>query len=268
MKKRLALVISLIMIGVRLFAQFETKLRDDLFLTKLSDTVYVVTHYFPWESNSLIVRASKDDIVLIDTPYDTSAAELLLNWVNTNMSPLKITAINTGFHIDNLGGNQYLREKGIDIYGSDKTCNLVEERGKQTQQQIISWLKPNQVQIRKVYENMLFVKPNKIFKIEEGLNLKIGNISFEVFFPGETHSPDNVVVFLPELNVLFGGCMVKSLSSANLGFTGDANLIEWPKSMKVILRKYEKAEIVIPHHGMWGNLSLIQHTIDLLEKKY
>jgi len=267
MKKRLVLVISLIMIGVQLFAQFETKLRDDLFLTKLNDTVYVVTHYFPWESNSLIVRASESDVVLIDTPYDTSATELLLNWININMDPLNITAINTGFHIDNLGGNQCLRKKGIDIYGSDKTCNLIDERGKQTQQQIISWLKPNQEQIRKVYENICFVKPNKIFKIEDGLNLKTGNLSFDIFFPGESHSPDNLVVYMPELNMLFGGCMVKSLSSVNLGFTGDANLTEWPKSMKVILQKYKNAEIVIPHHGMWGNLSLIQHTIDLLDKK-
>jgi hypothetical protein len=29
------------------FAQFETKLRKDLYVSKLSDSVYVVTHYFP-----------------------------------------------------------------------------------------------------------------------------------------------------------------------------------------------------------------------------
>ncbi len=29
------------------FAQYEIKLREDLYVSKLSDTVYVVTHYFP-----------------------------------------------------------------------------------------------------------------------------------------------------------------------------------------------------------------------------
>ena len=261
------LCVGLIAMTNTIFAQFETKLSEELFISKLSDTIYVVTHDFPWESNSLIIKASDKEVVLIDTPYDTTATALLYNWINNNLKPEKIIAINTGFHVDNLGGNQYLREKGIDIYGSDRTCVLIDERGKQTQQQLISWLKPEQEWIKKVYKSMIFVKPNKIFKIEEGIFLKIGNLSFDVYFPGETHSPDNLVVYIKECKLLFGGCMVKSLSSQNLGFTGDANVTEWPISMKVVQEKYKTAQIVIPHHGMWGDMSLVQHTIDLLMQK-
>lgn len=267
MKKLFILCVGLITFTNTIFAQFEMKLSDELFISKLSDTIYVVTHYFPWESNSLIVKASGKEVVLIDTPYDTSATVLMLNWINENLKPEKITAINTGFHVDNLGGNQYLREKGIDIYGADKTCTLIDRRGKHTQQQLISWLKPEQERIKKVYEAMVFVKPNKIFKIEEGIFLKIGNLTFDVYFPGETHSPDNLVVYIKECNLLFGGCMVKALLYQNLGFTGDANIAEWPISMKKIQEKYKTARIVIPHHGMWGDMDLVQHTIDLLMKK-
>ncbi|GAB1454193.1 hypothetical protein MASR2M47_42490 [Draconibacterium sp.] len=113
--------------------------------------------------------------------------------MNNNLKPERITAINTGFHVDNLGGNQYLREKGIDIYGSDRTCILIGERGKNTQQQLISWLTPEQERIKKVYETMVFKEPDKIFKIEEGIILRIGNLTFDIYFPGETHSPDNLV---------------------------------------------------------------------------
>lgn len=266
MKKLFFLCVGLITFTNTIFAQFETKLSEVLFVSRLSDTIYVVTHFFPWESNSLIVKASKKDVVLIDTPYDTSATALMLKWINKNLNPEKITAINTGFHIDNLGGNQKLRERGIDIYGADKTCALIDERGKQTQQQLISWLKPEQERIKKVYETMVFVKPNKIFRIEDGIFLKIGDLSFDIYFPGETHSPDNLVVYIKESNLLFGGCMVKALSSQNLGFTGDANIAEWPISMKMILGKYKTAQFVVPHHGMWGDMSLVQHTIDLLKK--
>ncbi|MDE5421342.1 subclass B1 metallo-beta-lactamase [Ancylomarina sp. DW003] len=255
----------LIMTVSNLFAQFETKLNEELFLTKLNDTAYVLTHYFPWESNSLIIKASEKEVVLIDTPYDTAGTALIIDWINTNLKPDKISAINTGFHVDNLGGNPYLREKGIDIFGSDRTCELIDEKGKQTQQKLISWLKPEQERIKKVYESMVFVKPNKTFKIQDGITLKIGALTFEVFFPGESHSPDNLIVYIDELDLLFGGCMVKSLSSRNLGFTGDANIAEWPKSMKVVQEKYKMAQIVIPHHGMWGDMSLVQHTINLLE---
>ena len=94
--------------------------------------------------------------------------------------------------------------------------------------------------------------------------MRIGDLDFEVFFPGESHSPDNVVVYISECCLLFGGCMIKTLSANNLGFTGDVNISEWPVSLKVIQQKYPQAKTVIPHHGMWGDMSLVQHTIDLL----
>lgn len=266
--KKISIIFFGIMLMVKIVsAQFETKLSEQLFISELSETVFVVTHYFPWESNSLIVKASDNEVVIIDTPYENEAMARMLQWIENKLKPQKITAINTGFHIDNLGGNGLLREKGIDIYGSDRTCKLIDEKGAKTQQQIISWLKPEQEQIKIVYENLVFIKPNKNFKIEDGITLNIGNLSFDVFFPGESHSPDNVVVYIKENGILFGGCMVKSLESKNLGFTGDANLEAWPVSMKIVQEKYQTAQMVIPHHGMWGDMRLIQHTIDLLSNK-
>ena len=109
------------------------------------------------------------------------------------------------------------------------------------------------------------MEPNKQYDIAEGLTLTVGQLDFIVYFPGQSHSPDNQVVYIPSLNLLFGGCMVKSLVSTNLGFTGDANLEEWPKSMKNVQQKFKDLKVVIPHHGMWGGMELVQHTIDLLE---
>jgi len=264
MKRSFLVFFAVSPLSFTLSGQYEARLSDELFVSRLSDTVFVVTHYFPWESNSLIVRASQSEVVLIDTPYDVSATELMLDWIYSTMKPDKVTAINTGFHIDNLGGNQYLKEKGINIYGSDRTCSLIDERGSHTQQQIISWLKPEQKRIRDVYEKLVFVKPDKIFRLDDGIFLEIGDLTFDVFFPGESHSPDNVVVYIKECRLLFGGCMVKALSSADLGFTGDANINKWPVSLKIVQEKYNSARIVIPHHGLWGDMSLVQHTINLL----
>lgn len=266
--KKISMILAYVLLLTRTaYPQFETKLSEELFITKLSDRVYVVTHFFPWESNSLIIKASDNEIVLIDTPYNNEATSLMYDWLCTHFRPEKIFVINTGFHIDNLGGNHFLRGKKIDIYGSEKTCQLIDERGNLTQNQIISWLEPNQVRIKNVYEAMEFVKPNITFNLNDGLFLKIGELSFDVYFPGESHSPDNVVVFIEECDLLFGGCMVKALSSKDLGFTGDANISEWPKSLKLVQKRFNSAQIVIPHHGMWGDLSLLNHTIELLEKQ-
>lgn len=250
------------------FSQKIIVLNSDLKITKLSDRVWVVTHSFPWDSNSLIVKASDNEVVLIDTPYTDDATESILQLVEKELKPDKITAILTGFHVDNLGGTGCLLRHKIPVYGSDLTCRLIDERSEKTQQQVMSWLKsPEQDKFRQAYSIIKFEKPDHIFPIQQGLFLKKGDLSFEVYFPGESHSPDNLIVYIKELNLLFGGCMIKSLDSQNLGFTGDANLQEWPISVKRVQEKYANATLVVPHHGLWGDSALIQHTKDLLESQ-
>lgn len=249
------------------FCQNEVVLNPELKITKLSDQVWVVTHSFPWESNSLIVKASGKELVLIDTPYTNEATEQMLQFIEKEIKPKKITAILTGFHVDNLGGTGCLLEHHIPVYGSDRTCQLLDERSAQTQRLMLTWLqKPEQEKYRKAYADMKFEKPDHVFSIEKGLFLKKGKLSFEVYFPGESHSPDNLVVYIKELNLLFGGCMIKSPESTNLGFTGDANMNEWPVSVKKVQDKYSDVQWVIPHHGQWGGVALIQHTLDLFQK--
>ncbi|MFA8344270.1 MAG: MBL fold metallo-hydrolase, partial [Rhodothermaceae bacterium] len=61
-------------------------------------------------------------------------------------------------------------------------------------------------------------------------------------------------------------CMIKSAESKTLGFTGDANMKEWPNAVKKVKAKYGSAKLVIPHHGNWGGQKLIDHTLELFEK--
>ena len=60
--------------------------------------------------------------------------------------------------------------------------------------------------------------------------------------------------------------MVKSLESTTLGYLAEADLKHWPASLEKILEKYDSAQIVIPGHGRWGDMSLIRHTQKLLKQ--
>lgn len=266
MRNVLVLIITFLM-SCACLAQKEVILSPELKISRLTDEVWVVTHSFPWESNSLIVKASDKKIVLIDTPYTNEATEVVLEFISREINPKEITAILTGFHVDNLGGTGCLLQHRIPVFGSDRTCKLIDDRSAATQKQMLDWLqKPEQEKYRKAYVEMKFTKPDHVFTIEKGFFLKNGKLSFDVYFPGESHSPDNLTVYIKELNLLFGGCMIKSLESPNLGFTGDANMAEWPLSVKKVQEKYPDAKWVIPHHGSWGGVALLQHTLDLFKK--
>lgn len=269
MKQLLLLILLLSGIGhLAALAQQEIVFDPELKITKLSDNVWIVTHCFPWDSNSVIVKASGKDVVLIDTPYTNDATETILQYIQKEINPRKITAIITGFHIDNLGGIGCLLQHKIPVYGSDMTCRLIDERSEQTQQQVMVWLKsPEQDKYRQAYADAKFEKPDHVFSIKKGLSLKKGKLSFDIYFPGESHSPDNLIVYIKELHLLFGGCMIKSLESKNLGFTGDANMTEWQKSVRKVQEKYADVQWVIPHHGKWGDPSLLHRTLDLLNNQ-
>jgi len=102
--------------------------------------------------------------------------------------------------------------------------------------------------------------------VSSRIPLKINGEAFSVYFPGESHTIDNVVVYLKNKNILFGGCMILSMGHKRPGYIADANLVEWPKSVERIKDKYKDAKIVIPGHGDWGDNQLISHTIDILNK--
>ena len=240
-------------------------LSQDLVLTKILPDHFLVTHKFPWGGNSLVVKVSPGDIVFVDTPYEDSATQLVVEWIRDSFGEVNITEINTGFHWDNLGGNGYLLSQQIPVYGSDVTVKLLEERAELTRAKTLELLNnPKHKRFYEVHKAQKFHAPDRIFPLQDGLQLSFGEEQIEVYFPGPSHSPDNLVVYFPKSQVLFGGCMVKSLKSKTLGFIEDADLAEWPKSVRKVLERYPEAQIVIPGHGGYGDKQLLEHTLELL----
>jgi metallo-beta-lactamase class B len=76
-----------------------------------------------------------------------------------------------------------------------------------------------------------------------------------------------VIVYFPKRKILFGGCMIKSLDSKDAGYTADADMQKWPRSVERVLAKYKDAKIIVPGHGNWGGIQLVKHTIQLLDKE-
>jgi len=241
------------------------QISDDLYCSEIMDSTYVIVHHFPSRCNSMFVLVGNNKGVLIDTPDETTGTQSLLDWIESKFGNLELVAINTGFHYDNLGGNEYLISKGIRIYGAGLTARLVEENAVESKKNVLEYTsKLEDQKYFNAFSKLNFIPPTDTFEINDGLNLKVNNETFEVYFPGETHTIDNLVVYIKNRNVLFGGCMVLSMNHRRPGYIADANMLTWPKSVEKVREKYENAKIVIPGHGDWGNTDLLTHTIEIL----
>lgn len=245
-------------------------LAKDLYLREIQTGVYVITHAFPWPGNSMLVEMTDGGpsgnglLVLVDTPYTLEATQTVLEWAEKEFGERDIVAINTGYHYDNLGGNAYLLEQGIPVYGSDLTVQLLAERGAAMRAMTLDWLKaPKDKAYYDAHQTLPYVAPDHTFALNEGLQLEFGDETVEVYFPGPTHAPDNVVVYFPDRKVLFGGCMI--IDGDQVGNTADADMVAWPESVRK-LKRFD-VEIVVPGHGERFDPQLIEHTVGILSKR-
>lgn len=204
----------------------------ELAIKKIEDGVYLYTAYEKikgWGlvgSNGLVVVDNKD-AYLIDTPISATDTEKLVQWIDAQGFTAK-ASISTHFHSDSTGGIAFLNSKSIPTYASKLTNKLLKNKGE-------------------AQASYSFAK-NPFWL----LNKKI-----EVFYPGAGHTSDNVVVWLAEPKILFGGCFVKPEGLGNLG---DAVIADWPASAEKLIARYGTAKLVVPGHGKVGDASLLDKT--------
>lgn len=272
MKKRMEIYFIFLCLTFNLSAQkfdFEKhEITDELVLRKIEDNAFLVTHVFPWPGNSLLVKVSESDFILVDTPWTNSATKILLEWVRDQLGDINLKVINTHFHMDNLGGNAYLQSQNIPCYGSHLTKKLLNEKKEALIERTLKHLtEPRHKKYYEEYKDNQFVTPDHLFNIDEGKTLKVGDETIEIFYPGPGHTDDNIVVYFKNRNLLFGGCLIKSLEAKSVGMASDGNMEEWPNSVKKLIEKYKDCKIVVPGHGVWGDISLLHHTIKLFEER-
>lgn len=240
--KNIILVLLVVLNPVFIFSIENKKIiiSKDLELIKLNNAIYIhvsytdIPQYGRVAANGLLIIDEKEALIL-DTPWDNELTYQLFDWIKKNYNiDIKYVIINH-FHDDNTGGLEAAHKKGAISYSLDITKEILKKQKK--------------------------VMPIKTFTKE--LKLKLQNISLIAEHPGAGHTVDNLAVWIPEYKILFGGCLIKSLSSTNLGNLEDADVKEWPKTVEKVLNKYKQAEIVIPGHGEYGGIELLKHTLEL-----
>jgi len=186
------------------------------------------------------VYVNKGESVVFDTPATDSVGTELISWIKTHTrSCIKAIVVNHS-HADCLGGLAVFHKAGIPSYSSKRTQTFAR----------------NDTANKPVVPRHGFTKE---------LILKIGGTSIINDFPGEGHTRDNIVSYIPSVKVLFGGCIIKALGSGK-GNLAEANVTTWAKSVRNVKQKFPNAVIIIPGHGAYGHRSLLDYTIKMFGK--
>lgn len=177
-----------------------------------------------------------NEAVVFDTPTDNEVSKELLNWLSDSQNAdVKAVVINH-FHIDCLGGLQAFHDSDIPSYANNKTISLAKSQGK--------------------------IVPKNGF---DGRNeLQVGGKKVINRHFGEAHTVDNIISYIPDEELIFGGCMIKSLN-ASKGNLEDANIDEWSNTAQKIKDAYPNLKTVVPGHGKHGSMELLDYTMKLFK---
>ena len=214
---------------------------EELKLVQVSKNSYVHISYLELKDGRRfpcngLVYVNDNEAIVFDSPTEPKIAETLISWLSDTHN-LKITAfVANHFHNDCIGGIETFHKSGITSYGHIKTQERIEQKKKALKR-----------------------------TFRDSLTLKVGKGIIVNRYFGEAHTPDNIVSYIPDEKLLFGGCMIKSLEAAK-GNLEDANLAEWANTVSRIKAAYPDLKTVIPGHGSFGNTSLLDYTIQLFSE--
>ena len=188
-----------------------------------------------YPSNGLVVVVD-EQAWIIDTPWPEKDTPRLVAWIREQgWEPAG--SLSTHFHDDRASGIGWLNGQAIPTWASYRTNAQLAERG--------------QALASKSFDSAehAFVEDQVV-----------------VFHPGAGHTRDNVVAWLPRHGILFGGCLVRSMSTSSMGNVADASLADWPVSITRLMQRFPDVETVLPGHGEPGGQELLQHTLRLARK--
>lgn len=214
---------------------------EDLQLIPLTENTIIHRSYKVFEEygrvgcNGLIYIVDSTAI-LFDTPVTEKATARLLQFLIDESGYSIAALVVNHFHEDCMAGIDSIQARGILTYGSRKTASLCKADGT--------------------------TPPEKKFGRKKVL--KIGGLEVINYRPGHAHSPDNIVSYVADENVLFGGCMLKA-EGAGKGNLSDASVEDWSDSIERVRKQFPDAQYLVPGHGHHGGPELLQYTIDLFD---
>jgi len=213
----------------------------DLKISHLTGNFYVYETYNLYKGERISANAmyvvTEKGVVLFDTPWDTTQFQPLLDSIWARHNKQVVLCLATHFHADRTGGLNYYRKQGIKTYTTQQTDKLSLKRGMKRAE----------------------------YLIEKDTVFRIGNYSFQTYYPGPGHAPDNIVIWFEKEKILYGGCLIKSVADRNLGNLADANQKAYAQTIRNLQTKCAKPRHIITGHNDWTNTKSLEHTLKMAQ---
>jgi glyoxylase-like metal-dependent hydrolase (beta-lactamase superfamily II) len=214
--------------------------------TEVADRVWVARH--EWFDVNVSVVGSDRGLLLVDTHASALAARQVVDDVRALGRGDVVAVVNTHEHFDHTFGNGTVLDAwpGRPVHAHEEAAARTVAAG----ERVKAWYDedPDDPHRTEVQETEI-VPATETFSSARVLDL--GDRAVELVHPGRAHTAGDLVVCIPDADVLLAGDLVEESAArdATPGFGGDCYPLEWPLALDLVQQLLGPDSVVVPGHG-------------------
>lgn len=210
--------------------------------TEVADRVWVAR--YPWFDVNVSLVGGADGLIVVDTHGSAAAASEVVEDVRRLGAGPVTAVVNTHWHFDHTFGNGTFRAAygELPIVAHETAAAELASGAAEIKERYAG--EPADPHTADVLATDV-VLPDRTFS--SALVLDAGDRMVELVHPGRGHTGGDLVVRVPDADVLLAGDLVEE--SATPWFGADSWPMDWPLTLDVVLGLTTSASVVVPGHG-------------------
>ncbi|WP_426245320.1 MBL fold metallo-hydrolase [Nocardioides sp. LHG3406-4] len=199
---------------------------------------------YEWFDVNVTAVGSDRGLLVVDTHSSGLAASGVIDDLRRLGAGEVTTVVNTHCHFDHTFGNAAFRSAygDIAIHAHENAAATTVPWGERTKQRYAD--DPDDPHRDEVLATELVAADHTF---SSAVSLDLGDRVVELVHPGRGHTDGDLVVRIPDVDVLLAGDLVEE--SAPPVYGDDCFPLDWPHSMDIVLGLTTSSSTVVPGHG-------------------
>lgn len=219
--------------------------------TEVAHRVWVA--HYDWMHVNIVLIGGSDGLVMVDTHGSAAQARVVADDVRRLGAGPLTALVNTHEHWDHHFGNATMVEEfgDLPIHATDWARDHVEESAARTFEHFQQ--RTEDPRRDEVLATTLHL-PTHTFS--SAVQLDLGDRAVELIHPGRGHTAGDLVVRVPDADVLLAGDLVEESDPPFIG--DDSYPMDWPLTIDLALGLMTDRTVVVPGHGQVVDKDFVQ----------
>lgn len=205
----------------------------------------VFTRHYDFLDQQIGVVLGGPDVLLVDTRASPAHARVIVDELR-QLTPNAVSiVVDTHWHWDHSFGNSAFRPAAI--WGHVRVAERLSRDGAAAIRKVSEGLPAIAAELAEV----VIDPPEHTF--DERATIQLGDRVVELSYQGRGHTDGDIVVAIPDANVLFAGDLIENCAPPSFG---DGYPLDWPATVERLLPLATGA--VVPGHGAIGDRAFLE----------